>query len=821
MTRSLACTVFLFLIFVGTSLQGADNDPYRLFPSGDRRKREAILEGLLARLPADVKDDAFTRYLRRTGELPPDFDLLPSEFFLPDPLTRTIGGVKTRVTREQWAERRAELAKLTELWLLGAAPPPPGNVVGEVLEKTIRDGHQVWKVRLSFGPNHAATLGVTLFLPKSDRPSPVFLCDSERYLPWVEKAMKHGFGFVVHNARDGEHDESLGYTDLFGDYDWSAFRRRGWSASRVLDWLETLPFIDPDMVFIGGHSRSAKAALTAAAFDQRFAGVIASSPGSGGSLPYRYCDQSYFGESAELLTRKFSDWVHPRVRMFAGNEDKLPADNHFLYALIAPRPVLMSTATEDAVESSWAVEQVYFSVQPVYALLGAPSNLVLRYRRGGHRINDNATLVAYSDFLLAAAAAIAEAKANRAQAKNHQEENTSSEKDACAFVDKARETVVPILPELFPFRPIHPWDYNRWAAQNPIDVQAYPEIPQGSLLDPLPSRITPNDWPAERERIRENLQWLIGEQPAYIKLPVAFGPSVNVDNVTRNHFEKIVDLVGRAEDGEGKTSDPQVTATLVRFGGGINGCLYVPRKDRGLPVVIWLGPFQTSQGYMAPFYRCAVPAPVALLRAGFPVFTYDPLGTFLRQEERRTFFETYPNGSLMAQMVCDARHAIDAATEVLPSPRPVYLYGYAMGGMVALFTASLDDRVAAVASVAGFTPLRTDTADRRTGGLARLSHLYGWLPKLGAFIGNERRIPVDFPEILAAIAPRKTLIVAPIFDRYANHDEVQAAVQAARRVYQLLGEERGIELYRPEDENRLTDSMQRKVIEWFLSWSAS
>ncbi|MGQ9503969.1 MAG: hypothetical protein ACUVQG_03140 [Thermogutta sp.] len=81
-------------------------------------------------------------------------------------------------------------------------------------------------------------------------------------------------------------------------------------------------------------------------------------------------------------------------RIFAGNEDKLPADSHFLYPLIVPRPVLMSTATEDAVESSWAVEQVYRSVQPVYAMPGAASNLVLRYRRGGHTSNDDATLVA-------------------------------------------------------------------------------------------------------------------------------------------------------------------------------------------------------------------------------------------------------------------------------------------------------------------------------------------------------------------------------------------------------------------------------------------
>ena len=771
--------VFAFAFILRAAALAADNDPYQRFPAGDRPARQAILDQLLGRLPADVKDDAFNKYLQRTGELPPDFRLLPSQFFLPDPLTWTIGGSESRITREQWPARRADLAKLTEMWLLGAAPPAPENVVAKILEKTTQEGHEVWKVRLSFGPNHAATLGVTLFLPKSNQPSPIFVCDSDRYLPWVKKAMEHGFGFAVHNARDGERDESLRYADLFGHYDWSAFRRRGWSASRVLDWLVTLPFVDPNNVFIGGHSRSAKAAMTAAAFDERFAGVIASSPGSGGSLPYRFCDQSYFGESAELLTRKYSDWVHPRVRMFAGNEDKLPADSHFLYALIAPRPVLMSTATEDAVESSWAVEQVVRSVRPVYEMLDAGSNLVLRYRRGGHTINDNATLAAYSDFLLAAA----------------------SKKEPLA--------------ELFPFRPLHPWDYARWAAQNPIDVQAYPPVKQLAWLDDTRQPLTRDDWLSERDRIREKLEWLIGPQPAYSRLPVTFGDTVVVDAATRSHFFRIVELVDNSENAGDRAAVPPVTAMPVRFGDNIDGCLYMPTDDRGLPLVIWLGPFQTSQGHTAPFYRCAVPAPAALLRAGFPVFTYDPIGTFLRQEERRDFFEKYPGGSLMAKMVCDARHAIDAATAAIGTPRTVFLYGYAMGGMVAVFTAGLDDRVSAVASVAGFTPLRTDTGDRRTGGLARLSYLHGWLPRLGAFVGNEQRIPVDFPEILAAIAPRRTLIVAPTLDRYADHDEVRTAVDSARQVYRLLGADGGIEIIAPVDENRLTDPMQRQVIEWF------
>ncbi|OPZ03876.1 MAG: Alpha/beta hydrolase family protein [candidate division BRC1 bacterium ADurb.BinA364] len=259
---------------------------------------------------------------------------------------------------------------------------------------------------------------------------------------------------------------------------------------------------------------------------------------------------------------------------------------------------------------------------------------------------------------------------------------------------------------------------------------------------------------------------------------------------------------------------PGIDMTPVVFSDGVAGCFYMPKEDRNLPLVVWLGPFQVSQGYAAPFYRCAFPAPAVLLCEGFPVFAYDPIGTFLRQNERRDFFSKAPDASLMAKMVCDARHAIDAAQQALKKPRPIALYGYAMGGMTAIFTAALDERVSAAACVAGFTPLRSDTSDKRTGGIARLSHLYGWLPRLGAFIGREDRIPVDFPEILASIAPRRLLIVAPELDRYATHGDVLAAAEYARGAYRMLGAENAFEIRTPFDENRLTDAMQNEAIEW-------
>jgi pimeloyl-ACP methyl ester carboxylesterase len=201
--------------------------------------------------------------------------------------------------------------------------------------------------------------------------------------------------------------------------------------------------------------------------------------------------------------------------------------------------------------------------------------------------------------------------------------------------------------------------------------------------------------------------------------------------------------------------------------------------------------------------------------AGFATLAFDPIATGARQAERRGFYDTYPRWSVMGKMVQDARHAIDAALASPDvDPKQIYLYGYAMGGMVATLTAALDERVAAVATVAGFTPFRTDTADRRTGGIRVYSHLFGWMPRLGPFIGSEDRIPVDFNEILAAVAPRPALVMVPKLDRHATLEDVLGAVKSAQGAYQLLGSKDSLEVRTPDDENRLTDPMQEDVVAW-------
>ena len=140
--------------------------------------------------------------------------------------------------------------------------------------------------------------------------------------------------------------------------------------------------------------------------------------------------------------------------------------------------------------------------------------------------------------------------------------------------------------------------------------------------------------------------------------------------------------------------------------------------------------------------------------------------------------------------------------------------GHALGGAVALHAAALDERVAAVASVAGFSPWRTDTADRPTGGLRRWSEMHALAPRLGLFVGNESAVPYDFNDLLRAVAPRPTLLFTPQRDRDANFEDVTACVREVRVAWEQHGAAAALSNPQPDDYNRLSPQAAEALLSW-------
>ena len=233
-----------------------------------------------------------------------------------------------------------------------------------------------------------------------------------------------------------------------------------------------------------------------------------------------------------------------------------------------------------------------------------------------------------------------------------------------------------------------------------------------------------------------------------------------------------------------------------------------------LPVVIWLHGYGYAMGYEWSYRRDLSPI-LALVKAGYAVFAFDQIGFGSRIADAGHFYDRYPHWSELGRMVEDTRAAIDMLQKNAKiNPDKIYLFGYSLGGTLGIYTAALDSRVKGVVSICGFTPMRTDTADRGTGGIARYSHVHGLVPRLGFFIGEESRIPYDYQDLIAAIAPRPVYILAPQLDRDAAPADVRAAVESARKVYSLYNAADKLLLDEPWDYNRLPEATQTRIIKW-------
>lgn len=325
---------------------------------------------------------------------------------LPDPFLFLDG---TRVqTRDDWERRRAEMKALILGIQYGHMPDgsDPVTVRGVVSKEALHDG-------VTLRERHALTMGaegclevyLDIYWPAASvGPFPVIL-NVGWDAPDIRAINERGYVFAgfgpeqFATTEEGRPSPSR-VQQCHPEMDGGTLAAWAWGAARVLDYLETLPELDAGKVAITGHSRMGKAALLAGALDERFALVNPNGSGCGGAGLYRI--QGRGSEDLEAITRpdRWQEWFHPGFRAFAGKENHLPFDQHFMRALVAPRPVLSTDGLEDFWANPLGTQMNYLAAQPVFDFLGAPNANGLHFREGGHdhEAEDYAALLAFADW---------------------------------------------------------------------------------------------------------------------------------------------------------------------------------------------------------------------------------------------------------------------------------------------------------------------------------------------------------------------------------------------------------------------------------------
>jgi cephalosporin-C deacetylase-like acetyl esterase len=759
-------------------------------PSMTQEERKAYLDKLVQILPAVP---SFNTWLQRTGELPPDFDALPKINGLPDPL-KFLDGHRVK-TASDWKARRAELYALEEKYDLGTFPPKPklDNVV--VLSENDANGQITRNLRFEFGPDRKATLRATLTIPAGEGPFPVMISPSigGGAGGFGGAALARGYISAGFAGNDGQNDANA-YVPLYPEFDFADLPRRAWSTQILVDYLYTLPQVDKEHIAINGYSRDGKMALIAAIVDQRITAVIPGSTGVGGVMPWRLGGERGFGESIESTTRSFPSWFVPRLRFFSGREDRLPVDGNSLVAMVAPRACLITFGNNDEVGQPWPMEQAYRSALRAYDLLGKSEALGIMHSPGYHGANDVQAAMNWLDFQFG----------------------------------RSRTKWINDL--------IYPWDYDTWRAQvkETVDLSKYPArkltdtliAPGGALITSVAG------WEKKSTGIRASVAWMLGDKtPGTLAnpfpLPKLGDPSQPAAMRGGGSGTTLFDDIhGAKASGNSygwiKTAVQQITKRKITFPspsgfGAIEADIFVANNAAAaarLPAVIWLHGYSSSLGYSWVYHYDLHPV-LALAQAGYAVLAFDQSGFGSRQIEAAAFYNKYPRWSQMGHMVDDTRAAIDALSkDAQVDAGRIYLFGYSMGANLALYTAVLDPRVKGVVSLNGFTPMRTDTEDKGAGGIARYFREHDLLPRMGAFAGKEARLPYDYDELIAAIAPRPVYVLSPRFDRDASPADVKFAVEQAKKIYGLYNAADKLILDEPWDYNRLPLETQDRVIKW-------
>jgi hypothetical protein len=341
-----------------------------------------------------------------------------------------------------WLTRRVPLLRrafLTRIY--GAVPDtsPPSHTRRRIDASSLGGKAALELVTLDLGGSQSnATLDVAFFTPTGHGPFPLIIAsdfcgldaDIDQRLPapsWrplrcrtafgramtqfshgdailrppVEDMVAKGYAVAIFFAGDVVPDDPILFREAqvnrHGDEDTGAIADWASLYLNVFDLLRLDPRISATEIALWGHSRYGKAALLAAALDDRVGAVVANQSGTFGATP----SSTTRGESAAQIVRRFPHWFPERLGA-TNARDLNGLDQHLLLALLAPRPVLLGNAGLDRWSDPASAFEAARAASGAYGLFGSAglsqptmrepdfsADIAFYVRPGGHGVRSS------------------------------------------------------------------------------------------------------------------------------------------------------------------------------------------------------------------------------------------------------------------------------------------------------------------------------------------------------------------------------------------------------------------------------------------------
>ena len=153
----------------------------------------------------------------------------------------------------------------------------------------------------------------------------------------------------------------------------------------------------------------------------------------------------------------------------------------------------------------------------------------------------------------------------------------------------------------------------------------------------------------------------------------------------------------------------------------------------------------------------------------------------------------WKSGSMKA--IWDNMRAVDLMLQLgLVDEGKIGCIGHSLGGHNAIFTSLFDQRIRAVVSSCGFTRFHKYYS----------GNLKGWtsdryMPLIkNEYANDPNRVPFDFPELIAGLAPRGFFTSSPVRDDNFDADGVRDTIKEAEFVYKLLNADGRLQAIYPD-----------------------